>query len=209
MPVSRRQNLIEWSFIAALVLICAVLTWLQYRWTGALARAEMATAQASLGQQSALLTRAFDDELTRAVTALLPSSGEIERHGRDAAHLGQLNRWLATKPRPIFKHMAVASRVDGSVQLFALQPEAKALPPMEWPAGWSGLREHLSRKGRLGPPENRGRPGSPPEPPGGLAGAAAALADPTTTAAVLVPVVRADQAARAAARRISTMGMEC
>ncbi len=40
MRAFRQQLFGEWGFLALLALLCAGLTWLQFRWTGEISRAE-------------------------------------------------------------------------------------------------------------------------------------------------------------------------
>jgi hypothetical protein len=54
-----RQNWIEWGFLAFLLVLCAVLTALQYRWTGEVSRAEAARLRAGLADQAQSLTNAL------------------------------------------------------------------------------------------------------------------------------------------------------
>ena len=108
MASQQRHTRIEWGFLAAMVVLCSVLTVLQYRWTGELAHAEVMRLRGNLGEQSQLLVRDFDDELTVACTQLTPTGNEIDDLGRDAAYAERLRKWLATNPRPIFSRLAVA-----------------------------------------------------------------------------------------------------
>ncbi len=145
-----------------MVLLCGALTVLQYRWTGELARAEVARLRKNLNEQAQLLTRDFDDELAHASAQLTPTGGEIEDHGRDAAFAERLAKWNATNPRPIFSRMAVFAPTDAAPGLFALDPKTGKLSAMNWPATWDELRDHIARRG--GPPE---RPAPiRPQPPG-------------------------------------------
>jgi signal transduction histidine kinase len=147
---------LEWLFIAAMVVICGALSFLQYRWTGELARAETARLRANLGEQSLQLTRDFDAALAFASAQLLPTAGEIEDFGRDGAFLGRWQSWLATKPRPIFRRLAAVLPANAGLKVLSFDAQSRNLTPTEWPAEWSPLRENLLHKGQ--PPERRGPP---------------------------------------------------
>jgi hypothetical protein len=56
-----RQNWIEWGFVAFLLVLCAVLTALQYRWTGEVSRAEAARLRAGLSGQAQSLAKALNN----------------------------------------------------------------------------------------------------------------------------------------------------
>jgi hypothetical protein len=56
-----RQNWIEWGFLAFLLVLCAVLTALQYRWTGEVSRAETARLRAALAGQAQALANALNN----------------------------------------------------------------------------------------------------------------------------------------------------
>ena len=163
MPFTHPQTRIEWGFLAAMVVLCGALTALQYHWTGELAHAEVARLRGNLSEQSQLLTRDFDDELTKACTQLPPTGSEIDDAGRDAAYAERVRKWLATNPRPMFSRLAVAVPGDSGANLFALDQKTGKLASMAWPASWGELRDHLGHKGG-GPPERVGA--GRPEPPG-------------------------------------------
>lgn len=165
-PASRHTR-IEWAFLAALAVLCTVLSLLQYRWTGELARAEIAQLRSNLGEQARLLTQNFDDELTAASTRLLPSIDEIDQLGREAAFAQRWRQWQATHPRPIFSRVALAVPAGNGFNLLVLDPKTKALTATAWPRNWDDLRDHLGRRG-VGPADRLppGRPeAGPPRPP--------------------------------------------
>ena len=142
-----------------MVVLCATLTALQYRWTGALARAEMERLRGNLGEQTQQLARAFDAELTAGCAQLLPTAAEIDRLGREPAHAARLHQWLAGKPRPIFRRLAVAVPEGATLQLFALEQKSARFALMEWPPEWSELRDNLMRKLAMGSPPYLDREG--------------------------------------------------
>src|SRR5258708_5865726 len=100
-----KENGIEWGFAAALLALCAILTALQYRWTGEVAGAELTRLRSQLAAPAQEMTRAFDAELAESCTQLMPTLAEIQSHGREAAHLDRIRQWMAAKPRPLFSRM--------------------------------------------------------------------------------------------------------
>ncbi|HSI15990.1 MAG TPA: HAMP domain-containing sensor histidine kinase [Chthoniobacter sp.] len=167
MHLASRHTRIEWAFLAAMAVLCTGLSILQYHWTGELARAEIAQLRSNLNEQSRLLVQSFDDELTAASARLLPTPGEIDELGRDAAFAERWRKWQATNPRPIFSRMALAIPSPNGINLVALDSKSQALAPLPWPRNWDDLRDHLGRRGG-GPPERvpPGRPDAnrPPRP---------------------------------------------
>src|SRR5687768_5811577 len=109
MSSRRNLNWIEWGFVAFLVVACAILTALQYRWTGEIAQSEAARLRANLEEQSQQLCAAFDAELSSNCRQFFVTRSELEDLGRDAACLQRLREWLASHPRPIFRHIAIAT----------------------------------------------------------------------------------------------------
>ena len=140
-----KYNAIEWGFVLAMVVLCAALAALQWRWTGDVARAETARLQGNLDEQARRLAQAFDAELAAAGAQLTPSRTELER-GREAAHLARLREWSASKPRPIFSRIAFGVSSETGVQLKRLDPVTGSASPMQWPVDWSALRDNLSAK---------------------------------------------------------------
>ena len=126
-----------------MLVLCAVLTALQYRWTGEIARAEAERLRANIAQPARELARAFDAELTAACTQLIPTSAETDAKGREAAQLDRVRRWLDTKPRPIFSRIAIATREESALKLLRLDRDAT---PMPWPDEWNELRTDLTRR---------------------------------------------------------------
>jgi signal transduction histidine kinase len=164
MASHQRQTRTEWAFLATLVVLCGALTALQYHWTGELARAEEARLRSNLNEQSQLLARDFDDELTSACAQLTPTGNEIDELGRDTAFADRLRKWLATNPRPVFSRMAVFSPADNGANLLALDQKTGKLTAMVWPESWNELRDHVGRRGNGAAPEHAN--GLRPEPPG-------------------------------------------
>ena len=178
-----KHNLIEWGFVLAMVVLCATLAALQWRWTGAVAEAETARLQGNLDEQARRLAQAFDAELSAGCAQLTPSRAELESRGREAAHLARLHEWSASKPHPIFSRIAFGVSTETAVQLTKLDPTTGTASPMDWPVEWTALRDNLSakRSGGWSPYEDetgrliefpifggrrRGGPGGPPGPGG-------------------------------------------
>jgi signal transduction histidine kinase len=172
MHLASRHTRIEWAFLAAMAVLCTGLSILQYRWTGELARAEIARLRGNLNEQAHLLVQSFDEELTAASVRLMPTATEIDELGRDAAFAERWRKWQATNPRAMFSRIAIAVPGGNGFSLTALDPKTQKFTPIVWPRNWDDLRDHLGRRG-AGPPERPGagrpeadanRPAHPGEP---------------------------------------------
>ena len=165
--------------MAFLLVLCVILTALQYRWTGEVSRAEAARLRAGLVEQAQALTRAFDAELSEACAALKPTRAELTESNRVAAWFIRYRDWRATNPRPLFRRIALAVPARGGVELFAPDESAGQAVPLEWPAEWAALREYTVGMLNGGPPNFNDRTGellafpilgSRPGPSGGASG---------------------------------------
>ena len=146
MNVRSQQPFIEWGLVIFLLVLCGILTALQYHWTGQVSRAEVTRLRDSLSEQAQLLVRDFDSHLTESGRVLLPSLSELNAKGREAAHIARLREWKSGSPRPLFSRMAVVVPAADGLELHALDVRAEKLVPMEWPSHWAALRDNLERK---------------------------------------------------------------
>src|SRR6187401_57514 len=106
MKARPRIQWIEWGFVVFLALVCAILTALQYRWTGEIAQAEMTRLRGNLEEQSQLLCRAFDSELVASYRQFFVSRSEMGDVGLDVVCVQNMREWLSGKPRPMFRRIA-------------------------------------------------------------------------------------------------------
>ncbi|MEK7953848.1 sensor histidine kinase [Luteolibacter soli] len=136
----------EHGFVLLLVVLCAVLTILQFRWTGELAKAEFERLGGKQEEATRDFCEAFDGELGRSCTALVPSGRDLS----DAAIARRVSDWRKGNPRPIFRRLALATPVRRVVTLRMIDLDTGAMTDSEWPAEWSALKSNLSRKGAGG-----------------------------------------------------------
>ena len=145
MNAARKQILIEGGFVAFLLVLCAILTALQYRWTGELSRAEATRLRLSLAEQAQALAEAFDTELARSCAALSPSRAELRELSCADSFAARHREWRAASPRPIFRRVAVAVPSGKTMELFAPDEQTGKAVLMDWPTDWSPLREFATR----------------------------------------------------------------
>lgn len=142
------RSRMEWAFVLLLAVVCAILTVLQYRWTGQISRAEASRLAAGLTDRAEQLCHAFDATLTESRTQLVPAPGELREAERESIHAEHVRKWVASNPRPIFRRVAVAVPNRENLQLFTLDQKTGGLTPTEWPIEWATLQDNLSRKAR-------------------------------------------------------------
>jgi signal transduction histidine kinase len=148
------QTRIEWALLGIIAVVCTVLSFLQYRWTGELTRAEPALLRAGLNDQIRRLGQTFTEEIRDSCTALLPDAAEIREHGSAEAHRIRYEQWASSHERALFSRIGIAAVEQGSLKLYGING-AGAVVPMEWPAGWERLGAQMT--GRV-----KGLPGRPP-----------------------------------------------
>src|ERR1035438_1635112 len=107
MRLRLKQSYTEWGFVGLLAGFCAVLSVLQYHWTGQISRAEAEHLRTGINEQAQLFALAFDSELTKSCEALVPRDENLNYSNREAIHLQLFQQWKSGRPRPIFSRVAV------------------------------------------------------------------------------------------------------
>lgn len=143
------RNRAAWLFVISLVVLCGLLTVLQFHWTHDMERAEKTLMREQLAQQAQQFCKSFDDELVKSRAGLVPSAQEIAEGTRPAVFSKRLQKWKADGRLPIFKHMAVLAGKDG--ELMQMDVESASLIPMDWPEDWANFQENLTAR-HLGDP---------------------------------------------------------
>ncbi len=148
------QARVEWAMLAMIGVVCAVLSFLQYRWTGELSRAEPALLRAGLNEQVGRLVQFFNQEIREDCTALLPDAKEIRERGTMEAHRTQYAQWISAHERAVFTRIGIAVPEHGALKLYGFDGEGR-IAPMEWPEQWETLRTGMTaRMNGIGRPPN-------------------------------------------------------
>ena len=153
------QTRIEWALLAVIALVCAILSFLQYRWTGELSRAEPALLRAGLNEQLRRLSQAFNNEIRENCASLLPDATELSDLGTIEAHRIRYAQWASSHDRSQFTRLGVAASSRGKLVLYGIESDGR-VAPMEWPSEWKPLRQAMSARiagaGRppIGPPDS-------------------------------------------------------
>ena len=152
------QTRIEWALLGVIAVVCLVLSFLQYRWTGDLSRAEPALLRAGLNDQIHRVTQSLNEELRENCTALLPEAKEIRQLGAAEAHRLRYQQWASSHDRALFTRIGIAAPEQGTLKLSGFDREGRIVP-MEWPPEWVPMREPMiARINGAGRP-----PGAPPD----------------------------------------------
>lgn len=149
-----RQTGQQWAWLAVITTLCAVLAFLQYRWTGELSQAEQARLATGLDQQLLRMARAFDQQVFETVETLLPEESDLAASGLPAAQAAAFQRWQRRSPGPsLFARIAIATPANDSLSLALLNQQSGATSPLPWPPAWQTLRDALNqcRQDRRGP----------------------------------------------------------
>ena len=153
----------EWALLGIIAIVCAVLSFLQYRWTGELSRAEPAFLRAGLNDQVRRLTQSFNEELRENCLALLPETAEIRERGSAEAHQLRYEHWASSHNPNLFARIGAAVPEHGTLTLYRVGAEGKAaagkVAAGPWPATWQPFRAAMTaRMNRVGRP-----PSIPPD----------------------------------------------
>lgn len=134
---------------------CGVLAALQYRWTGELARAELARVDENLEPACRQITAIFDAELASGCEALRPAASALASRQREIVHAELFQEWKSSGARPIFRSLGVAVPEGPEVRFYQQDLSDGTLHASDWPIAWNRLRESLEalHRGKAGPPE--------------------------------------------------------
>lgn len=138
------QPWLAWLFVGLLVVLCAVLGTLQYRWIGEASRAERATLQQGLRESLQRIGQEFDGEIARSIAALLPAAG-VPEDGSDEAYAARFMSWKqAGQHAGLFRRIAVARPQGNTLLLRQLDLRTGVFASADWPSGWTVLRDRLT-----------------------------------------------------------------
>jgi two-component system sensor histidine kinase SenX3 len=148
------QTRVEWVLLAVIALVCVVLSFLQYRWTGDLSRAEPALLRAGLNEQLRRLVQVFNNDIRNSCTTLLPEAKELRELGTGEAHRIRYAQWASSHDTSLLKRIGIATPEQGKLRLYGFGSGGR-ITPMEWPPNWEPLRAAMTaRIAGLGRPPN-------------------------------------------------------
>jgi signal transduction histidine kinase len=135
-----------WLIVSLLAVACCVLATLQYRWITDFSNAQRDRLREDLQSRLNLLARAFNDEISSASSALIPSASTIDELGTLPAYAARYQTWKQSHPQ-LFRRIAVAIPENGAIRLWNLDLQASRFQPLEWPSEWNS--EHARLLARL------------------------------------------------------------
>ena len=144
----------ERVFGAAVVLlaaVCAILAFLQYRWTGQVADAEQERLHQDLQRNLNLVRRDFNSQIAGTCNSLVPTASDVEQQGRDKAYLDRYLR-AGESVQKFFSRVALAIPERDGLEFIVLDTRQNIFRKADWPLGWAKLREGLSARLSGGPP---------------------------------------------------------
>ena len=149
MEKNKRQAILSWLLMLALVSFCALLGVLQYRWIAEVSVAARERLRADLDNNLRRLSRDFSSQIASACRQLTPAATV---QNANAAEVEVTERYLAWKaegqPR-MFRAIALATKVGDRLELRRLDFANGTFRATDWPVEWSGLRQRL--ESRLAP----------------------------------------------------------
>src|SRR5207247_1880459 len=107
-----RQARLSWLFVGLLAVLCGVLVLIQNQWTSEVSRAQQDRQRADLQNALNRLSRDFNNEITNAAAALLPTSSDVEALGAEAAYATHYARWKESHDSMFARIALVQPRVD-------------------------------------------------------------------------------------------------
>jgi signal transduction histidine kinase len=142
-------------YVLGLLLLLAVLAFLQYRWTGEASLAEQQRMQEVLRETLSLLERSFDGEISRAVLTFWRRP-QTDQHFDPAQWRAQLagtlslrlEQWQAKARRPRIVQRLLIAESNGLQQpiLLRLNLSQRNWEETDWPEELTGFRDLLVRQ---------------------------------------------------------------
>jgi signal transduction histidine kinase len=150
------QTRLEWSLLAVIAVVCGILSFLQYRWTGELSKAEPALVRAGLTDQLRRLSQAFSNDIRESCASLAPDVQDIRETGTEAALRRRYELWASAYDRNLFLRIAMASAENGELNLYGIDKDGH-VEATGWPEDWEDLRTEMTArlKGAGRPPNIR------------------------------------------------------
>src|SRR5579871_3049470 len=162
----RGRAMLSWIFVSALLILCGVLGFLQYRWIGEVTAAARERLRGSLEASLNRFSREFNSEISAATWAVVPANAMTGSAAVETAVAANYQAWQKTgRHTRIFSRIAIAepgpevnsepnSQPSGSsIVLKILDLNTGSVQKTTWPEEWSALRDRLMA--RIGPGPRR------------------------------------------------------
>ena len=156
---NRRRAVLSWLFVTALLVLCGVLGFLQYRWIGEVSVAARERLRGSLEASLNRFSRDFNSEVATATWALVPANSTPGAQALESTLPAHYGEWKKTSRHSrIFSRIAIARPQEGAVVLRSLDLNTGTLQKADWPEAWSALRDRLDSRMGTESGQRRSRP---------------------------------------------------
>jgi signal transduction histidine kinase len=149
----KHRSILSGLIIGLLILLCAAIGILQYRWNAEVSAALRERLHANLEESLARLSRDFNAEISAACLAIAPSSPP-DATSAEAQLSARYEQWKnTTGRRSMIRRIGLAVPTAYGLQLEMLGMEHAVLAPAPWPPEWKGAEDRLDSapaRGRAG-----------------------------------------------------------
>jgi signal transduction histidine kinase len=127
-----------------MLLLCGVLTLLQFYWTDRLADAEKQRLRENLEEAAEYVTRTFDAEVSASRAALLPTGAELSVADWQASYALRYRAWEREGRKPLFSNVALVLPSPEGARLYVVD-STSGTPQLtrDWPDRLLPLRPML------------------------------------------------------------------
>jgi len=145
MEPQRKNTLLWWLFLVALVVLTVTLGALQYRWIGEVSSADRARLQSSLESSLRRLSLDLNTELTNGVRAIMPATDDekarpVERYAERFLHWRESSQYGR-----LFRRIVIAREDEASGwELKSVDRDKNLISVLEWPKEWQRLHDRIS-----------------------------------------------------------------
>lgn len=132
----------SWLFVGTLFILCGVLGFLQYRWTGEVSLAERERLRTGLRSSLLRLSQDFNAEIATACRAIMPRDVQPGVQDNESEIAARFADWKkTTRHGRLFDRVALAFVQDDESTLHGLDAGHGIFMPSEWPPEWMVLKQ--------------------------------------------------------------------
>ena len=147
METQKKRSLLSWLTMGTLLLLCAVLGGLQYRWVGELSVAESHRLKSGLQASLNRLSRDFNGEISSACAAVLPANPTFSQVPLEASYTTRYRQWRESgQHEPVFRSIARAIPHGEELLLRRMDMATGEFASAEWPESWQPMRQRLKAR---------------------------------------------------------------
>lgn len=145
MQSPKRRSILSGLIIGLLLLLCATIGVLQYRWNAEVSEALRDRLRASLEASLESLSRDFNAEISAACLAIAPSRAS-DAASAETELSARYEQWKnTTSRRAMLRRIAFATPAEDGLQLQMLGMQHAVLAAAPWPTEWTNVEDRLER----------------------------------------------------------------